>query len=428
MMDLARHKKSTKPPSSKSAFLEKKGSSKKVNPWLIGAVVVTAVGIGFAYLVISQGNKQTLVSEPSTVIVKATAVTALGRLEPEGEIIKLSVANAQDSRVNQLLVEEGDRVQAGQLIATLQGLDKKQAELVEVKENVAVYRAKLAKIKAGEAKEAEIIAQQANIGRIQAQLRTETIQRQAEIADADAELSNAKTNYQRYETLYQQGAVSKSAFDDRKEADQRAQARLNEAQARLENTVSTLQKQIAQEKAILDKLREIRPVDIREGQAELNHAIAQVKRIEAELEDYYVRIPVDGQILKIHTRVGEQVNTSQGIVELGRTEQMYAIAEVYETDVGKVRVGQRATVISEHGGFEGKLQGTVDHIGLQIKKQDVLESDPAADKDARVVEVKIRLDPEDSAKVAGLTYLQVRIQIDLEREVSSYMGSQINKK
>jgi HlyD family secretion protein len=422
MMDLARHKKSTKPPSSKSAFLEKKGSSKKVNPWLIGAVVVTAVGIGFAYLVISQGNKQTLVSEPSTVIVKATAVTALGRLEPEGEIIKLSVANAQDSRVNQLLVEEGDRVQAGQLIATLQGLDKKQAELVEVKENVAVYRAKLAKIKAGEAKEAEIIAQQANIGRIQAQLRTETIQRQAEIADADAELSNAKTNYQRYETLYQQGAVSKSAFDDRKEADQRAQARLNEAQARLENTVSTLQKQIAQEKAILDKLREIRPVDIREGQAELNHAIAQVKRIEAELEDYYVRIPVDGQILKIHTRVGEQVNTSQGIVELGRTEQMYAIAEVYETDVGKVRVGQRATVISEHGGFEGKLQGTVDHIGLQIKKQDVLESDPAADKDARVVEVKIRLDPEDSAKVAGLTYLQVRIQIDLEREVSSYLN------
>ena len=127
-----------------------------------------------------------------------------------------------------------------------------------------------------------------------------------------------------------------------------------------------------------------------------------------------MRVPIDGQILKINTLVGEQVDTREGIVELRRTNQMYAIAEVYETDVGQVKVGQRATVVSEHGGFEGELQGTVDHIGLQIKKQDVLEADPAAEKDARVVEVKVRLDPQDSDKVAGLTNLQVRVRIDLD--------------
>jgi HlyD family secretion protein len=164
---------------------------------------------------------------------------------------------------------------------------------------------------------------------------------------------------------------------------------------------------------MLQKLREVRPVDVQVVQAEVEKAIAQINRIKAELDDFYVRAPIAGQVLKINTRVGEQVNTSQGIVELGRTNQMYAIAEVYETDVGKLRVGQRARVVSEHGGFTGEVHGAVEHIGLQIKKQDVLESDPTAEKDARVVEVKVRIDPQDNAKVAGLTYLQVRINFDL---------------
>ena len=119
-----------------------------------------------------------------------------------------------------------------------------------------------------------------------------------------------------------------------------------------------------------------------------------------------------GQILRINTRIGEQVNINEGIVELGQTQQMYAIAEVYETDVGLVQPGQRATVVSEHGGFDGEIHGTVDHVGMQIGKQDVISADPAADRDARVVEVKVRIDPEDNDRIAGLTNLQVRITID----------------
>ena len=404
-MELLQYK-SKDPPS-----VEKK-SKRKFNSWLVGLIVV-ALGGGMSYWYVTQIKTPTVEPEPITNYVPI-AVTALGRLEPAGEVIKLSVANAQDSRVNELLVAEGDRVTAGQLIATLQGLDQKQSELAAAKQNVAVYQAKLQQVKAGEAKDAEIEAQKATIGRLQAQLRNESIEREAEIADARAELKNAETNYSRYQSLYQDGAVSKSQLDDRQELYQRSQARLDRAEAKYNNTISTLQKQIEQERAILKKLREVRPVDLAEARAEVDYAIAQVKRIESELEDYYVRVPVDGQILKINTLVGEQVDTGQGIVELGKTSQMYAIAEVYETDVGRVKVGQRATVISEHGGFEGKLQGTVDHIGLQIKKQDILESDPAADKDARVVEVKVRLDPQDSEEVAGLTNLQVRVKIDLD--------------
>lgn len=52
-------------------------------------------------------------------------------------------------------------------------------------------------------------------------------------------------------------------------------------------------------------------------------------------------------------------------------------------------------------------------IGRQIGKQDVLDSDPAADVDARVVEVKIGLTPEASKRVSGLTYAKVVVAINL---------------
>lgn len=383
-------------------------------PWLVGTALVLLIGSVGTYWGLTQVREQSSAPEAPLVVAPAQTVTALGRLEPQGEVIKLSVANAQDSRVNQLRVEEGDWVEAGQVIAILQGLDKKQAELAEAQQNVGIYRAKLAQVEAGEAKVAEIAAQEAVINQLQAQLRTETIEREAEVASVRAELRNAEQNYQRYRLLHQEGAVETAALDDRRETLETTQAAFDQAQAHLENTRSTLQERIRQEQALLEQLQEVRPVDVQAAQAELQHAIAQVERIKAELEDFYVRVPVAGQILKINTRVGEQVNTSQGIVELGRTNQMYAIAEVYETDVKLVQSGQRATIVSEHGGFAGEIQGIVDYVGMQIKKQDVIDADPAAEKDARVVEVKIKIDPEDNEQVAGLTNLQVRITIEVE--------------
>ncbi|MGB5714949.1 MAG: HlyD family secretion protein, partial [Waterburya sp.] len=261
-MELLRYKKSKNPPSIEKPQQPVK---KKLNSWLIGILAIASLGGGMAYWYIAQTKTQTIEPEPITNYAPI-AVTALGRLEPEGEVIKLSVANAQDSRVNELLVEEGDRVTAKQLIATLQGLDQKQAELAEARQNVAVYRAKLEQIRAGEAKSAEIAAQKANIARLKAQLRNESIEREAEIADAQAELKNAEISYNRYQTLYRDGAVSKSAQDDRQELYERSQARLNQTQARLDNTISTLQEQIAQEQAMLNKLREVRPVDLAEAQ------------------------------------------------------------------------------------------------------------------------------------------------------------------
>jgi HlyD family secretion protein len=150
---------------------------------------------------------------------------------------------------------------------------------------------------------------------------------------------------------------------------------------------------------------------VQAAQATVESAIATKQKAQVDLNLSYVKAPVSGYILKVHSRQGERVNTQDGIVELGGTDQMYAVAEVYETDIAKVRNGQRATVSSPV--FAGTLEGTVARIGKQIGKKDVLNTDPAADTDARVIEVRIRLNPESSKKVAALTNLQVEVKIDI---------------
>ena len=108
-------------------------------------------------------------------------VVALGKLIPKGEVIKLSVANAEDSRVNQILVEEGDRVAENQVIAILQGIDRRERDLEEAQKSVELAQARLEQARVGETKQAELAAQEANISRLESQLRNETAERQAAI-------------------------------------------------------------------------------------------------------------------------------------------------------------------------------------------------------------------------------------------------------
>ncbi len=362
----------------------------------------------------SQAQSQDATTEAQAQVKQPQQVVALGKLIPRGEVIKLSVANAEDSRVNQILVEEGDRVQEGQVIAILQGFENRQRDLEEAETEVKLAEARLEQVRAGDTKQAELAAQRANISRLESQLRNEEVEREAAIASAEAQLRQAQLNYDRNQTLQQQGAVSQQAFDEAKEALDMARATLNERKAQLSNTRQTLQQEINQERGNLAQLQEIRPVDVRVAEVELEKAIVAVERVKAELEDTKVKVPIAGQILRINTRVGEQVNTQQGIVELGRTDEMYAIAEIYETDISKVKIGQPATISSEYGGFEGKLKGTVEHLGLQVGAKQLSESsqDPTQDENSRIVEVKIRIDPKDSKKVAGLTNMKVRVEID----------------
>lgn len=360
--------------------------------------------------------KENSPSEKPVEAAPVKAVVALGRIEPEGEVIKLSVSNAQDSRVNQILVKEGDFVKANQVIAILQGIERRQADLRDAEADVRLRQAELTKAQQGDAKQAQLDAQRAIIERLQAQLQTQPEQKKAAIASTEATLRNAQLTYQRRQALVREGAQRRDELDTAQRDLETAQAELTSRKAELDQTVKTLQAEIMQEQAKLRELQEVRPVDVEIARAQLEKAKISVTQKMAILEDAEVRVPIAGQILRINTRIGEQVSTSQGIVELAQTDRMFVTAEVSETDIPKVRRGQRAIITSEYGGFPGAIKGHVEQIGLRIGKKSLQDSStsnsPTTDQNARVFAVRVRIDKEDSPKVAALTDIQVRVKLE----------------
>ncbi|MEC4819791.1 MAG: HlyD family efflux transporter periplasmic adaptor subunit [Scytonema sp. PMC 1069.18] len=459
------------------------GSSLKPRPPVVMAVLTTLIaGVIGVYTVQKFRSNAEAQQQQVAPVPKVTTVTALGRLEPKGEIVKVSApTSAEGSRVEQLLVREGSVVQRGQLIAVLDSRDRLAASLAEAQEQVRVAQANLAQVKAG-AKEGEINAQKAAIARIEAERDTEieaqkatiarieaerdteieaqkaTIARieaerdteieaqKATVAQFQAQVDNAQAEDQRYQKLYQQGAIAISLLDSKRltlatAQQQIAQAKANlkriqtsreqqliearanlkriqasqdqqlaEARANLKRIQTSREQQIKEGIATLDRISEVRDVDVASAQAEVNRTIAAAKRAEANLRQAFVRSPDDGQIFKIHTRPGELVS-SDGIADMGQNSQMYAVAEVYQSDINKVRMGQQVQLTSNS--IPGELQGTVERVGLQVLRQNVVNSDPTTNIDARVVEVHVKLDQPSSEKAAKFSNLQVTASIQL---------------
>ena len=119
--------------------------------------------------------------------------------------------------------------------------------------------------------------------------------------------------------------------------------------------------------------------------------IAEKKSIEIDLFNSQLRSPINGFILSINTRVGERSN-SDGILEIGASQNMEALIEVYESDIDRVFLKQKVELSSENGGFEQKLFGEVERINPQVKQRKVLSTDPTGDADARIIEVLVKLD------------------------------------
>jgi HlyD family secretion protein len=421
---------------------------KPVNQGLIALMVVaTAITGGIVMYGIANFGQPAKTSVNEVQLNEPILqVSSLGRLEPETEIIKLSAPLALDGdRVAEILVKQGDNVPAGRVIAILQSRNPLKNAVIQAQKQVRVAQAKLQQIKAG-AKSGDIKEQAAiverikaqysgdkqaqieNIARITAQWDGDRIAQAATINKLTAELKNAESEYQRYQKLFSEGAISNSVIDSKRLNVETAKQILSEAEAILNRINTTANKQLAEArvtlnrinttsnqqiseaKAKLNSIAEVRPVDVELAQTEVESAIANLKRAETELEAAYIRVPMSGQILKIHTKVGEKID-KEGIADFAQTSTMIAVAEVYQTDISKIKVGQKATITSQ--GFTGELQGTVWQIGLQVKRQNVFSDQPGENLDSRIVEVKIRLNPEDSQKVSSLTNLQVQTAIKL---------------
>ena len=134
--------------------------------------------------------------------------------------------------------------------------------------------------------------------------------------------------------------------------------------------------------------------------------IAERGKLEADLSDSVLRSPIDGTVLKVTARVGERPD-AEGVIEVGASQSMEALIEVYESDINRIKVGESVVLISENGGFEGDLQGTVERISPQVRQRQVLSTDPTGDADARIIEVIVKLDPGSIQRVSRLSGLKV---------------------
>ncbi len=408
----------------------------KPKPWLVGTLIAAIAASGGIVLVgLAQSGWQTTHSADSSAVQPTTLpnIAALGRLEPTGEIVKVAAPLALDGdRLSTLKIKLGDIVQAGDPIAVLDSRDRLLDEVAQAQAQLRVAQVKLAQVQAG-AKPGAINAQKATvsqesaeltgqlriqwqtIARLEAQYEGDRTAQTAAVQRLQAELRTAQKELDRYQSLYQAGAVSASLFDSKQLSVDTTRQALKQATAELSRTDGIAQRrlreaQVATAQSRLAEVAEVRSVDIQMAQAEVKSAQVALTTAQKNLDRATIKAPSDGQILKIYTRPGEQMS-SDGVVALGQTEQMLVVAEVYQSDIHRVQVGQAATIRGQ--GFPGELHGKVIELGRQISRQQVFSGDPGENLDRRVVEVKIALDPKDSQQVANLSNLQVQTVIQI---------------
>ena len=281
-------------------------------------------------------------------------ISCLGRIEPEDGVITIGARSlsGQPSIVQRLLVQEGDAIVAGQVLGVLDSHDELVAVVAQADARLRLAQARLQQVRAG-AKSADVAAQRADIARL------------------ERESANARLEYDRARQLEAAQVVSQSSLDASRLAAEAQVQRLEQARQRLVS------------------LDEVREVDVAVAEQEVGSAQADLQRARAELARASVRSPADGHVLAIAAWPGEEVGPD-GIMTVARTGRMYVFAEVPEDDVRRLSVGQRAVVRAES--LPTPLGGVIDHLGTVVTKNTTLPVDPAAFSDARIVEVKVRLD------------------------------------
>lgn len=335
--------------------------------------IAIAAGMGFGTGLFA-GRSESAAQTHHPVARELNHVGAWGRLAPRGEVRALAAPSTMDAvRVARLHVVEGQRVAEGDLIAVLDAHDRRSAAVNHAQTMLALAEARLEQTREC-AKPSEIAAQEALIAR----------QKQ--------ELAQAENDLTREESLRQRQASSLAALE---------QVKLKKEQAVLD---------IRQSEAKLDSLRTPRRSDVIVAERQVDEARAARRQAEADLALAEIRSPSAATILRIHARTGERVG-DRGVVEIGDIDQMYAVAEIYEADLARIRIGQPARVRVPT--LKLDVAGEVERMGFVVQRKDVFNSDPVADTDARVVEVWVRLASDAPHAVTQLSNARVEVIIDV---------------
>ncbi len=301
----------------------------------------------------------------------SNGVVALGRLQPVGRVIQVAGPTAASApRVLDLLVKEGDQV----------GFD---APLVVLDTYPQLLAARDAAERAVMVSEAALAKARRDVGVGQEEGR-------ASIEAARAAAAKAKSDLTRQKALYEHNAISP--------------AELEAAQATAEKTAAELRRAEA-------TAARLGGADIRLAEQNLEAARAELARAEVELRNATVFAPSSGTVLSILVRPGERA-PSGTLLTLADLSRMEAEIEVYQEAVPRLSVGQ--TVRLESPVLQAPLTGSIRRMGLEVGRQSLTGTDPAANVDARVVKAWVDIDEPSRPRAARFVGLEVIAHIELE--------------
>lgn len=332
-------------------------------------------------------------------------VSALGRLEPAGDIIDVSAPPGARLDHFDPAIREGAQVKKGAVIAYLDSYPEALASRDQAASMLAeATRQRRAEIEAGDAAVDQATQE---VRRADRSLPLQIQAQEAELRRSTSELEWRKADLARAQKLKAANAILQSQYD----AAVSAATQAEEVVARNKATLAQLNEDHAiQQDASHAALRTAEAGRVRgELSARVDSLTSALHLADARLDLSIVKAPISGEVLEVVAHPGEAIG-NQPVLKMGDTSTMVTVAEVYETDVRYVREGQKATITSK--ALPQPLTGHVEHVARMIHKSDVLGIDPTAATDSRIIEVRIRLDPDQKGLSSRYNRHQVQVAID----------------
>ncbi|MGH9573036.1 MAG: HlyD family efflux transporter periplasmic adaptor subunit [Candidatus Acidiferrales bacterium] len=328
------------------------------------AITVAGLALLIPFFLWIKSAQQATPVEVHEASGSAVQLAALGRVEGRGETI--SVGAATDGVVKAVLVNEGQQVGKGTLLAEI-SCDDISAQI------------ELAKAQADSARQARIRLLRGN--------REEERAAAAQATDAaKAVMLQAQGHLARMDALYQKSEISRDMFD----------------QAKRDFDVAQANFQRAQDEQNLTDARPL-PEDVSRADAEVAAAQRSIAVAADKLEKCNVRAPISGIILKVLTKAGESYSTlvPQPLFTIADESVRRVRAEVDERDIGRVKLGQQAIVTAD-AYPEKKFDGQVVEISQAMQSKSVLSDDPSQKTDRDVLDVVVQLKPSKEELPLGL--------------------------
>jgi HlyD family secretion protein len=360
--------------------------------------VMFAAGAGIVSFEFAGGRDTSPAVVSSGDDLPVSAVAALGRIEPVSGLMNVSAA-APDV-LETLLVQRGDLVEKDQVLGYLQS----HAEQVAQRDSIAAQldEAKARLTAEEELCQAQIENAEIKLRRVEDLAPLKLVAQEQAVRSLRKGLINDRDILDADTTLMRTNVVARRTHANQETVVKQGKANLLAAEARLQE----LQQQLTIDRVAAESDIRIAKANLMRARAEIPIAslTKQLALAKARVRNAEIRAPIAGRILNVIAHPGEQVGQIDGkpILTMGDTERMRVVAEVYETDIGRVHLGATAAATSR--ALDQPITGHVVEIGNMIYKNDVLNIDPAAKTDARVIEVRIELDdPERTSRLSNLT-------------------------